>query len=275
MTRQATRDSHRSKLQLQVLEDRTQPAAIQPIRVALISDQLPQAAQIQAAANPGVLAVTYNASTATLDNLVARLGQISASHGGAKISQLGLVAKGQPGAVTLGPLDTLDRRDIAGHGATWEQLRGLLTPSARLDLYASNVAAGRLGEVFVAALARRTGADIYASTNAVGSGNLGDFTWEYNTATAAPINQRSFASYRAMAAGSNSFNGRQALAQFLSNRVQVASRQSLFRVPALEHIASLSLGGASTAQLSHGTTAPTAGLLSAPMNFNTSLRNSI
>ena len=201
MTRHIGCNSRRAKLQLQTLEDRTQPSTVQPIRVALISDHLSQAAQIQAAANPGVLAVVYNSSTATLDSLVGRLEQISTSHGGAKIAQLGLVAPGQPGAITIGPLDTLDRRDVVGHVATWDQLRNLLTPSARLDLYASNVAAGHRGAIFVETLARRTGADVYASTNSVGSGELGDFIWEYNTATSAPINPRSFMSFRAFALG--------------------------------------------------------------------------
>src|SRR5262245_29352976 len=98
----------RRKLTLQNLEDRTQPAAIQPLRVALVSDAIAQATQIQAAAANGVVAVSYDADSATLDSLVGTLADLSATHGGAKIGHLGLVAHGGPASVALGASDTLN-----------------------------------------------------------------------------------------------------------------------------------------------------------------------
>lgn len=170
------------RLHLENLEGRIQPATLQPLRVALISDAVSQAAEIEAAVAKGVIAVDFNAATATLDGLVGQLQSVSVAHGGARIGQLGLVAHGSAGAITLGPLDTLDRNDTATNSPTWDRLRNVLTPNARIDLYACDVAANRDGKMFVNQLARRTGAAVYSSTDAVGTGRGADLVWEYNSA---------------------------------------------------------------------------------------------
>jgi len=170
------------RLYLENLERRIQPAAAQPLRVALISDAVAQAAQIEASAAKGVVAVDFDAATATLDGLVDQLQSISAANGGAKIKDLGLVAHGGAGTITLGPLDSLNLNDTATNSPTWDRLRSVLAPNARIDLYACDVAAGRDGRMFVNQLARRTGAAVYASTDAVGTVRGADLVWEYNTA---------------------------------------------------------------------------------------------
>jgi hypothetical protein len=169
------------RLNVHTLEDRLAPAALQPLRVALISDGVASAAQVQAAAAKNVVAVTYDAETATLGSLVGLLEGVSAANGGTPIGHLGLVAHGRPGAITIGDLDTLDGQDVSADSATWSRLRDLLTPTARLDLYACGVAAGPDGKAFINTLAQRTDADVYASTDAVGSGKNADLVWEYNT----------------------------------------------------------------------------------------------
>lgn len=173
--------SSRRRLSVETLESRTQPAALQPLRVALISDAVAQAGQVEAAAAHGVLAITYDAAGASLDSLVGTLQGISTAHGGAPIGRLGLVAHGRPGTVDIGTADTLDMQDVTTRSEVWSDLRSLLTPNARIDLYACDVAAGSSGKAFVDAIATQTGADIYASTDAVGTGKGADLVWEYRT----------------------------------------------------------------------------------------------
>jgi hypothetical protein len=165
-----------SSLNLQSLEDRATPAGL---RVALISDAVAQAEQVAAAAASGVVTVPFDATTADWAGLVGALEQVSVAHDGAQIRQLGLVAHGRAGAVVLGPSDTLNLRDVSRDSDAWSGLRDLLTPDARIDLYACNVADGRAGTAFVKAIAARTGADVAASNDIVGQG--GDFVWEFNT----------------------------------------------------------------------------------------------
>ena len=171
----------RRRLTLTTLEDRVQPASVQPFRVALISDAIAQAGDVQGDTAPGVVAVTYPANAATVDSLVHLLQNVSAERGGAPICHLGLVAHGRSGAVNLGATDTLDKQDLVAITPAWDQLRGLLTSDARIDLYSCDVAAGPAGKAFVNALAQRTGADVYASTDAVGTGKGADWVWEYNS----------------------------------------------------------------------------------------------
>ncbi len=177
------------RLTIESLEDRTVPAATSYLNVALISDAVAQAEQVQAAAAKGVVAVTYDARSATLESLAGILQGISAEHGGARISHLGLVAHGSPGSIHLGSLDTLNAADVVSTSPTWDEFHALLSPNARIDLYACDVAAGRDGKTFVDALARQTGASVYASTNAVGNVKGADLVWEYHAGIrgAAPL----------------------------------------------------------------------------------------
>jgi hypothetical protein len=182
--RKPSRRQPSRRLDLEPLTDRSLPSAV-PLQVALISDDVEQAAQVRAAAAPGVVSVIYDSATSDLAGLVDRLEDISRAHGGARIGHLGLVAHGRTGAVTIGETDSLDAGDVRADSPTWQRLRGLLTPTARLDLYACDVAAGPAGQAFVRALARRSGADVYASTDRVGTGAAADLTWEYNSAVRA------------------------------------------------------------------------------------------
>lgn len=172
-------NSSRTRLQLQFLEDRTQPANL---RVLLVNAALPHAAELQAAATTGTITVAYNPDDATWGSLVTTLQHVSEAHGGAKIDHLGVVAHGRSGALSLGVQETLDRADTTAQPETWAALRQLLTPAARWDLYACAVAAGHDGQAFVRALAKASGADVYASTDAVGTARGADFVWEYHTA---------------------------------------------------------------------------------------------
>jgi hypothetical protein len=169
------------RLAIETLENRALPATIHPLKVALISDAVEHAPQVQAAASRHVTAITYDADTANLDSLVGVLQDLSAAHGGARIGHLGLMAHGAAGVVRLGESARIDREVLGIPSPTWAELRQLLTPNARIDLYSCNVAAGREGRSFVDGLARLTGADVYASTDAVGTARGADLNWEYRT----------------------------------------------------------------------------------------------
>ncbi|WP_435009728.1 DUF4347 domain-containing protein [Tundrisphaera lichenicola] len=156
------------------------PAAT-PLRVALINTSVVQADQVAQAADPGVIALTYDGRTTDTAGLVSLLESLSASHGGAKIEELGLVSHGSEARVSIGGGDSWSLSTLTSDGTSLSLLRGLLTDDARFDLYSCSVAAGPDGKALINQIAALTGADVYASTNPVGSGSLGDFTWEYST----------------------------------------------------------------------------------------------
>ncbi len=157
-----------------------------PLRVVLISDAVSQADPIAAAAQPGVIVSRYDGATGGVHALVSQLAAISRANGGAPIGQLALVAHGGEGSVAVSDRErwTLDTLPLLA--ADWGRLRALLTSDAQLDLYSCDVAAGPDGREFVRQLAAWTGADVFASDDPVGSGNAGDFAWEYGSS---PVRQ--------------------------------------------------------------------------------------
>ncbi|HEY9613407.1 DUF4347 domain-containing protein, partial [Allocoleopsis sp.] len=96
------------------------------------------------------------------------------------IAAVHIVSHGSPGCLYLGntelSLDTLER--YVSQLQTWATH---LTSSALL-LYGCNVAAGDAGEEFLERLHRLTGANIAASANRTGSGELGG-DWELEVTT--------------------------------------------------------------------------------------------
>ena len=184
-----TRKPHRStnglclthrRLAVRPLEDR-QMLSGTPLDVALISDSVAEAQQIQKAAAKDTIAIVYQAETMSTAGLVDLLASVSAAHGGAPIGHLGIVAHGGPGEIDLGSADHLSLATLPSKAAELQQLRSVFTTDARLDLWSCSVAAGPQGKAFVNALAADTGAAVFASDNPVGTVPGADFVWEYQT----------------------------------------------------------------------------------------------
>ena len=156
-----------------------------PLRVVLVSDAVEQAAEVVASASPDAIALTYDSRSTDSAGLVDLLGAVSEAHCGARITRLGLVAHGGEGRIDVGAGATWDLANIPAIATDLDRLRDLLAPGAELDLYSCSVAAGPDGKRFVDQIAAMTGASVSASIDPVGSGDLGDFDWEYSTAPAA------------------------------------------------------------------------------------------
>jgi len=153
--------------------------------VVLISNAVPQAAEVRLAAAKETITVIFDSESMTTDGLVDLLGSISAENNGIEIGHLGIVTHGGEGQFDIGTNEVLSLDTLPGHLVALQRLRLLLSNKARLDVFACSVAGGVDGKTFVNALATATGADVYASDNGVGSGASGDFTWEYSTARSA------------------------------------------------------------------------------------------
>lgn len=157
---------------LEILENRVVPANL---RVVLVNDEIPQASQVLAAAEPGVITIAYQDATTSAE-LVGKLAEVVQQHQ-ARIEQLGVVTHGRTGQVSIGA-DVWNGQSLTKDSPSWQTLRSLLGDDAELDLYACDVAAGAEGKAFVRALAKQIRATVRASDNVVGSGTCGDFTWE-------------------------------------------------------------------------------------------------
>ncbi|WP_157269400.1 DUF4347 domain-containing protein [Azohydromonas aeria] len=91
------------------------------------------------------------------------------------LDSIHVVSHGAPGALQLGST-LVDTAALAGHAAALRSMGQALTASGDILLYGCGVAQGALGQAYVGAWARATGADVAASVDATGpaawGGNL-------------------------------------------------------------------------------------------------------
>lgn len=149
--------------------DQAVPAAVgapadtlQPVEWLVIDAAVPDAAQLAADARDGVRVLMLDASR---DGLAQIRDAVVA--GGAPVSALHIVSHGAPGYIVLGN-SALDNAQLAARASELQALQPLLTADADVLLYGCDVALGAVGEAFVQELARLTGADVAASTDATG-----------------------------------------------------------------------------------------------------------
>ncbi len=93
-----------------------------PLRIVLVSDAVAQAQQIVASAMPGVIALTYDSQATDSAHLVDLLASVSQAHGGARIAQLGLVAHGSEGYVSVSSTDAWDMATLGRDASALEHL---------------------------------------------------------------------------------------------------------------------------------------------------------
>ena len=157
------------------------------LQLVLINNLLPWAGQIQHAVAAGAIPVLYDGASITVDGFVDLLSDVARVHGDAPIGTVAIVTHGSPAALLLGPNATLDSATLAGQPAELRQLRDLLAPEAQFEFYACSVAGSAAGQAFLNEFSQMIAANVFASTNDVGSGQLGDLTLEFGTSpTMAP-----------------------------------------------------------------------------------------
>ena len=103
-------------------------------------------------------------------NGIEQVTQLLAGQHG--ISALHIVSHGVDGGVQLGE-GLVDTAVLQREATALAQWRNALNGNADILVYGCDVAAGSAGQLFVADLARLTGADVAASTNVTGSAALG------------------------------------------------------------------------------------------------------
>ena len=128
--------------------------------------------------NPGIQTVVLDGNR----DGVVQITEVLQQHPG--VESVHILSHGSPGCLYLGNT-RLDRESLklyAGQLYEWFNRSPRPVTSLLLALYGCNVAAGDLGEEFVAELHSITGANIQASTTRVGSAALGG-NWDLETST--------------------------------------------------------------------------------------------
>ncbi|WP_152223827.1 VCBS domain-containing protein [Pseudomonas sp. SCB32] len=142
------------------------PAPSAPRNLVVIDARLENRDQLAANLPVGSSALVIDAgqdAIATISNALAQLG---------KVDSIQVFSHGATGQFTLGnqtfTAQTVDQ--LGDRLSTW---RSELSPGADIQLYGCDVGAGSAGQTLVNELARWTGADVGASSNATGSTRAG------------------------------------------------------------------------------------------------------
>ena len=108
------------------------------------------------------------------------LAQITAALAGTKgVQSVQIFTHGSSGQLDVGPdgsATVIDAQTLVADNSELAKWNRSLAPDAVIAIYGCDVAAGKGGQAFVKALARRTGATVAANTAATGAASLGG-TW--------------------------------------------------------------------------------------------------
>ena len=117
---------------------------------------------------------------------------------GLSYSSLHIVGHGSAGSMQLGT-STLSLGNLSSQTSAFAQIQRYMAPGADLMLYGCDIGQGAAGNAFVTQLAKATGLDVAASTNATG-GRTGDWVLE-ETVGAVQVQSLSLVLERGLAAG--------------------------------------------------------------------------
>ncbi len=127
---------------------------------------------------PGTQAIVVDADASGVDAISQALDALGTAE------SLTIITHGEPGEIWLGT-DTINSQALGnGLGESVSSWADNFTPEADIFLYGCDVAQGDSGQSFINALAVLTGADVAASTDAVGGQVLG-LDWSLEAATGA------------------------------------------------------------------------------------------
>ena len=140
-----------------------------------IDSHLPNLANLVAAAQPEAEVHVLN----DLQDAVSQITTVLLGRSG--IESVQILSHGQAGSLLLGH-QVLDLATLPSYVNQLQSWRSALAPGADLMLYGCDVGQGVVGQTFVEALSRLTGADVAASNNLTGSADRGgDWTLEVQT----------------------------------------------------------------------------------------------
>ncbi|TLX79454.1 DUF4347 domain-containing protein [Pseudomonas nicosulfuronedens] len=142
------------------------PAQAAPRNLVVIDARLENRDQLAANLPVGTTALVVDAgqdAIAAISNALAQLG---------KVDSIQIFSHGATGQFTLGN-QTFTSQSVDQLGERLSAWRGELNAGADIQLYGCDVGAGSAGQALVNELARWTGADVGASSNATGSSRAG------------------------------------------------------------------------------------------------------
>ncbi|MEW6351091.1 MAG: DUF4347 domain-containing protein [Thermodesulfobacteriota bacterium] len=145
--------------------------------VVLVSDGLSKAKELSQAATETAKVTVYDAKKDTLSDLVSVLEQMVESSGN-KIGHLAWLSHGESGSVTLSAMDVVTVASVESDATPWKTIGSLLAADARIDFYGCDIGSGEAGTCLVAALAKATGATVWASDDATGNVTGSDWVLE-------------------------------------------------------------------------------------------------
>ncbi|WP_224981934.1 Ig-like domain-containing protein [Geomonas agri] len=149
--------------------------ATKGIEIAFVDPTTPDAATLIAGIRPGVQVVLLDPNKdgiRQISDTLQKTGNVSAIH---------IVGHGSSGDITLGSTE-LTTDSLSAHAADLASWGSHLDKGGDILIYGCNVAQGPQGQALVQGLAKVTGADVAASTNATGATVLGA-DWVLESAT--------------------------------------------------------------------------------------------
>ncbi|MDD0976207.1 VCBS domain-containing protein [Pseudomonas fontis] len=149
------------------------PAPSAARALLVIDSRVEQRDQLLAQLPGNVTAIVVNSSEDGLAAISAALAQLG------KVDSIQVISHGAAGQFTLGNR-TVSSDNVDQLAGTLQQWRGNLSEGADIQLYGCDVGAGSAGNTLVSELARWTGADVGASSNATGSQDAGG-DWRLET----------------------------------------------------------------------------------------------
>ncbi|MEW6348652.1 MAG: DUF4347 domain-containing protein [Thermodesulfobacteriota bacterium] len=151
------------------------------VNVILVADSLAATDLVGEASAPNSIVISYDGAHGTLAGITDTLADVVASQN-RTIDHLALMTHGSEGRLELSGSAVFTANTVVSSSAQWETLGSLLSGDARIDLYGCNVGSGEQGSALVAALARATGATVWASDDATGSTGSADWELEVRSA---------------------------------------------------------------------------------------------
>jgi hypothetical protein len=137
--------------------------------VVLVSDSVDDLDNLVAAISDDAQIVIYNAEKDDSASVNSALEELTRTNG-AKISNLGIIAHGEPGRIQLGA-DSIDLDNVESFKSAFTRLGANLTEDGQIHLYGCSVAANTEGKDLVNHLAGYTSAHVFASDDRTGGPN--------------------------------------------------------------------------------------------------------
>lgn len=147
------------------------------LNVILISNALDQIDALSNAATQDAEVMVYDAADETLSTLVDRLEDLVDTTG-EKIGHVAFLSHGDPGILQLGANALVTAGNIESNSRAWQAFSALLAEDARIDLYGCDIGFGQDGVGLVESIANLTGAVVWASEDATGTGSSADWDLE-------------------------------------------------------------------------------------------------